>query len=46
MGLKKGDTALQQHINTLFTDGHDTWQKIFDKNVGKSGIKVEQPKVD
>ncbi|HWU30162.1 MAG TPA: glutamate ABC transporter substrate-binding protein [Microbacterium sp.] len=46
VGLKKGDTALQQHINTLFTDGHDTWQKIFDKNLGKSGIKVEQPKVD
>jgi glutamate transport system substrate-binding protein len=46
VGLKKGDDALRAHINTLFTDGHDVWQKIFDKNLGKSGIKVEQPEVD
>lgn len=46
VGLTKGDTVLKDHINKLFTDGHDIWQKIFDKNLGKSGITVEQPKVD
>lgn len=46
VGFAKGDTALQEHINTLFTDGGDIWQAIFDKNLGESGIKVEQPAVD
>ena len=46
MGLAKGDTALQEHINTLFTDGGEIWQAIFDKNLGSSGIEVEQPAVD
>jgi len=46
VGLAKGDDALRAHINTLFTDGGSTWKKIFDKNLGTSGIKVEQPKVD
>ena len=46
VGLAKGDDALRAHINTLFTDGGATWKKIFDKNLGNSGIKVDQPKVD
>ncbi|HWK78894.1 MULTISPECIES: glutamate ABC transporter substrate-binding protein [unclassified Microbacterium] len=46
VGLPKGDTALQEHINTLFTDGGDTWQAIFDATLGQSGIEVEQPAVD
>lgn len=46
VGFAKGDAALQEHINTLFTDGGDIWQAIFDKNLGDSGIKVEQPAVD
>ncbi|KDA06093.1 ABC transporter substrate-binding protein [Microbacterium sp. CH12i] len=46
VGLAKGDTVLKDHINTLFTDGGDIWQAIFDKNLGSSGIKVDQPKVD
>lgn len=46
VGLAKGDDALRAHINKLFTDGGDVWTKIFDKNLGKSGIKVEQPEVD
>jgi len=46
VGFTKGDSALQEHINTLFTDGGDIWQAIFDKNLGDSGIKVEQPAVD
>ena len=46
IGLAKGDDALREHINTLLTDGGDTWQAIFDKNLGESGITVEQPEVD
>lgn len=46
IGLPKGDDALREHINTLLTDGGDTWQAIFDKNLGDSGIKVDQPEVD
>ena len=46
IGLAKGDDALREHINTLLTDGGDTWQAIFDKNLGESGITVEQPAVD
>jgi glutamate transport system substrate-binding protein len=46
VGLTKGDAALQEHINTLFTEGGDIWQAIFDKNLGDSGIEVEQPAVD
>jgi len=46
VGLPKGDEVLKDHINTLFTDGHKIWQAIFDKNLGSSGIQVEQPAVD
>ncbi|MCC2030436.1 glutamate ABC transporter substrate-binding protein [Microbacterium tenebrionis] len=46
VGLPKGDTVLKDHINTLFTDGGDTWQAIFDATLGQSGIEVEQPAVD
>ncbi|NKF31973.1 transporter substrate-binding domain-containing protein, partial [Pseudomonas sp. BGM005] len=46
VGLAKDDAALQEHINTLFTDGGDIWQAIFDKNLGSSGIEVSQPAVD
>ncbi|MFJ6654423.1 glutamate ABC transporter substrate-binding protein [Microbacterium sp. NPDC091313] len=46
VGLAKGDDALRAHINTLFTDGGETWTKIFDKNLGSSGITVQQPAVD
>lgn len=46
VGLAKGDDALRTHINDLFTDGGDTWKAIFDKNLGTSGIEVEQPQVD
>ncbi|WP_194422041.1 glutamate ABC transporter substrate-binding protein [Microbacterium abyssi] len=46
VGIPKGDTALLDHINTLFTDGGDTWQAIFDATLGQSGIEVEQPAVD
>lgn len=46
VGAPKGDTALVEHINTLFTDNGDTWQAIFDATLGQSGIEVEQPAVD
>jgi glutamate transport system substrate-binding protein len=46
VGIAKGDTALQEFINTMFTDGGDIWQAIFDKNLGSSGIEVTQPAVD
>lgn len=46
VGIPKGDAALQEFINTLFTDGGDTWQAIFDSTLGQSGIKVDQPAVD
>ncbi|MFJ4174476.1 glutamate ABC transporter substrate-binding protein [Microbacterium sp. NPDC089696] len=46
VGLAKDDAALQEFINTMFTDGGDIWQAIFDKNLGSSGIEVTQPAVD
>ncbi|MFS0714458.1 glutamate ABC transporter substrate-binding protein [Microbacterium sp. 2P01SA-2] len=46
VGLRKGDDAFRAHINELLTDGGDVWQSIFDKNLGQSGITVEQPAVD
>ncbi|MBN7794930.1 glutamate ABC transporter substrate-binding protein [Microbacterium esteraromaticum] len=46
VGVPKGDTVLQEHINTLFTEGGDTWQEIFDATLGQSGIQVDQPAVD
>ncbi|MBG0740361.1 glutamate ABC transporter substrate-binding protein [Paeniglutamicibacter antarcticus] len=46
VGLPKGDTALRTFINKMFTDGSDTWTKIYNDTLGKSGTKVEQPKVD
>ena len=45
-GVKKGDTAFVEFINTTLTDGGDIWTAIFDKNLGKAGVKGTQPKVD
>jgi len=46
VGLQKGDAALQEHINTLFTDGNDVWQALFDEYLAPAGITGEQPEVD
>ncbi|WP_415856055.1 glutamate ABC transporter substrate-binding protein [Sinomonas sp. G460-2] len=46
VGLTKGDTALRKFINDMFTNGKDTWQKVYDSTLGKSGTKVQQPAVD
>lgn len=35
VGLAKGDTALQTFINTMFTDGGDTWTAIFEEPGGE-----------
>lgn len=46
IGIQKGDSALCKALSTTLTDGGDTWTKIYDATLGKSGTKVEQPKVD
>ena len=46
IGLPLGDDALRSFLNTTLTDGNATWTKIYDGTLGKSGTKVEQPKVD
>lgn len=46
VGIPKGDTAFQEFINTMFTDGGDVWTAIFQKNLGASGVDGTQPKVD
>lgn len=46
VGLKKGDTALREFINKMFSDGGTVWQKIYDESLGKSGTSVEQPAVE
>lgn len=46
VGIAKGDTALQQFINDMFTNGGDIWQAIFEKNLGASGVTGTQPAVD
>jgi len=46
VGIAKGDSELQAHINELFTDGGDVWQALFDEHLAPAGIKGEQPAVD
>ncbi len=46
VGLRKGDDALRSWINRLFTDHPGTWQEIYDRNLGSSGITIPQPEVD
>lgn len=46
VGLAKGDTALKDAINTLFTDGGDIWTGIFDQHLAPAGISGSQPDVD
>jgi glutamate transport system substrate-binding protein len=46
IGVAKGDTALRTFLNKTLTDGGATWTKIYNDTLGKSGTKVEQPKVD
>ena len=46
IGLALGDKVLRTHLNETLTNGGAIWTKIFDSTLGKSGTKVEQPKVD
>jgi glutamate transport system substrate-binding protein len=46
VGLEKGDTALLDHINALFTDGGDVWTALFDEHLAPAGIEGTQPDVD
>ncbi len=46
IGLAKDDTALKDFFNKTLTDGGDTWKKIFDHDLGASGLSVEQPAVE
>lgn len=46
VGVTKGDTAFQEFVNTMFTDGGEVWQAIFDKNLGPAGVTGTQPAVD
>ncbi|MGO2654421.1 MAG: transporter substrate-binding domain-containing protein [Pseudoclavibacter sp.] len=46
IGLSKDDTALRTFFNKTLTDGGSTWTEIFDRTLGASGTKVEQPKVE
>lgn len=46
VGIAKGDTALQEHINTLFTDGGDVWTALYEQYLEPSGVVATQPAVD
>ncbi|NQX13003.1 glutamate ABC transporter substrate-binding protein [Microbacteriaceae bacterium VKM Ac-2855] len=46
VGLAKDDDALRHFINTMFTDGGDTWTAIYDDTLGQSGTTVDQPAVN
>jgi len=46
VGIAKGDTALQEHINDLFTNGGDVWTALFDEHLAPAGITGTQPEVD
>ncbi|WP_072313119.1 glutamate ABC transporter substrate-binding protein [Agrococcus sp. Marseille-P2731] len=46
IGLPKGDDALRDHINTMLEEGGETWQAIYDNNLGDSGVEGTQPEVD
>lgn len=46
VGLEKGDTALKDWINTLFTEGGETWTELFDIHLAPAGISGTQPDVD
>lgn len=46
IGLPKDDNSLRSYLNKTLTDGNKTWKSIYDQTLGKSGTKVEQPKVE
>ncbi|GAB3278726.1 glutamate ABC transporter substrate-binding protein [Microbacterium lacusdiani] len=46
VGIADGDTALKDHINSLFTEGGDVWNALFEKHLAPAGVEATQPAVD
>ncbi len=46
VGIADGDTALKDHINTLFTEGGDVWTALYEQYLEPAGVEAEQPEVD
>lgn len=46
VGFQKGDTAFQEWVNTLLTDGGDVWTALFEEHLAPAGITGEQPTPD
>ncbi|GGA74199.1 ABC transporter substrate-binding protein [Pseudoclavibacter endophyticus] len=46
IGLPLGDDALRTFINDTLENGGETWQEIYDHNLGATGVAGEQPQVD
>ncbi|NQX26702.1 glutamate ABC transporter substrate-binding protein [Microbacteriaceae bacterium VKM Ac-2854] len=46
VGVPLADAALRHYFNTVFTEGGDTWQDIYDGTLGLSGTEATQPEVD
>ncbi|GGH50597.1 glutamate ABC transporter substrate-binding protein [Microbacterium album] len=46
VGIAEGDTALQDHINNLFTEGGDVWTALYERYLEPAGVEATQPQVD
>jgi len=46
VGIADGDTVLQDHINTLFTEGGDVWTALYEKYLEPAGVKATQPTIE
>lgn len=46
IGVAKGDDALRAHLNDTLEQGGEMWQKIYDYDLGSTGVEVTQPAVD
>jgi glutamate transport system substrate-binding protein len=46
VGIADGDTALKDHINTLFTEGGDVWTALYEQYLEPAGVEATQPEVD
>lgn len=46
VGLRKGDTALTDHIDQLFAGGGAVLRALFDEYLAPSGVFAEQPAID
>ncbi|WP_029150686.1 glutamate ABC transporter substrate-binding protein [Microbacterium indicum] len=46
IGLPNDDQALQDYLNSVLDDGGDTWQAIFDYDLGAAGVDATQPQTE